>query len=241
MEHLTGINIRTGIEELNIPVSEIFKINLDPCGDKRIKELHSNGTIKTLNKYPELKIELEEDKIGFFSDKKTSHNINETLTAFIYDSYLAHKNDFGKIICKRYIDIQFVNTEILDLEMFCQNVMAAQSFAGNYDVPEYLYSFIGLGNFTFQEYSPLHPLVMNSHCNFMHFFVYFHKIISGIYHLSSARYLVDLELQKHYLSDKEYKALKRLYKKQRTMFDAAIQDWDGPFSFGESDGSTDDL
>ncbi len=235
MEHLTGINIRTGMEELSIPVSDIFKVNLDPEGDGRIKELHTNGVLKTLNKFPGLKTELEEDKIGFYSDKKTPHVLNDTLTAYIFDAYMAHKDEAGKIICRRYIDIQFINTQALDINMFCRNLMAAQSFAGNYEVPEFLYSFIGLGKFTFQEFAPMHPLVMNSHCNFMHFFVYYHKIISGIYHISSARYLVDLETQKMYLTDKKYKSLKRLYKKQRAMFDDALNDdWTAPFGFNDS-------
>ncbi len=72
MEHLTGINIRTGID-LHVPINDIFKTKTESFGDERIKELYNKGNHETFKKYPDLHelFESETDDRIFFNDKKS--------------------------------------------------------------------------------------------------------------------------------------------------------------------------
>lgn len=218
MEHLTGINIRSGIE-LNLPIKEIFTINTAPSGNERIKEIYEIGAKKAFVKYPDLKGIIDHENFIVFSDIKIPHKINESLTAYVYDFYIAYR-DIGKkdkIYCEKNIEIEFVNHEKLTFEQYCINVMAAQAFSGGYSASVYmLYPFIGIGDFKMNDYANIHEMVINSNCSMIYFFIYHKKILLSIDNFISTMYRKDIESQKKYLTTREYNSLMKELKNYRS-------------------------
>lgn len=228
MEHLTGINIRSAVEELSLPIKEIFKINTGVEGDKRIKELCLEGNKKTFVKYPDLQNVIIDSKHElFFSEKKTAHKLNDTLVAYIFDYYYAYQDmdKNNKIICEKTSEVQFVNTEILEFDEYCFNLMTAQAFTGNFNSPDYLYPFFGIGSFDLSEYANVHQMIMNSNCNMNYFFVYYKKILASINSFISAGYESDIKSQRKYLTDSEYKSVMRTLKSHKKMISAQFEQW----------------
>lgn len=221
MEHLTGINIRSAVEKLNLSIKEIFKIDTSPKGDCRLKHLETEGNKKTFELYPDLEDLIDSQNHMEFSDAKTSHTINKTLTASVFDYYLAYKDisKNNKIFCTKSVRIEFVNTEILSFEEFCINLMAAQAFSGSYGKQLFIHSFIGIGEFSLEDYARIHPIAVFTHCNMLYFFVYHKNILSSIDNFILASYGDDIKSQRHFLSDKEYYALKRLLRKDQKLID----------------------
>lgn len=222
MEHLNSINIRSGIE-IDIPVSEIFNLSLAPKGNHHIKELWVNGTSSLL---VNSKLEDSIDKEHFvkYEDNKTYHKINDSMYALVFDSYIAYRHSDTDIIkCDKNIDIEFVNTKILDLDSYCANLMIAQEFSGQWKTPIFLYYFLGVGSFSFEDYIGVHPMVANSNCNMLQFYIYFKKIMTSIDGLLHASYENDIKSQKKYLTDKEFKSLIRMVKKQRRYIRAQFE------------------
>ncbi len=221
MEHLTGINIRTGID-LHVPINDIFKTKTESFGDERIKELYNKGNHETFKKYPDLHelFESETDDRIFFNDKKTECKIDSSLKAYIFDCYEASINPVtNRIGCKKYTEIEFVNTEILDFDHFCINLMNAQAFSGNYETPDYLYPFIGFGSFSLEDYAHVHKMAINTNCNLVYFFLNYKNVVAGIYHFTSANYLQEIQAQRKYLSDKEYRSIMSTYRKHRKLYE----------------------
>lgn len=203
---LNGINIRSGLE-LDVPVKEIFKIEVAPEGNILAKEFYrSENKNKILSDIIPI---IEKEEYISYSDLKLPQKINDSLICYVYDSYFLFKNELknGKIECEKTSDLLFINTELLEFEDFCQNIMDAQSFSGNFEKSEFNHNFIGVGNFDLDEYVPLHPLVANSNINLVNFFIYHKKILSSIGYFICGLFENDIKDQRKYLTDQEYKQM----------------------------------
>jgi len=226
MEHLTGINIRTGLNELNLPVKEIFRIKTAESGDPRIKELHDIGSKKALLKYPDLEKSIDTNNSMVYTDKKSAHKLTENLTAYVFDSYIVYRNinKGHKILCEKTLEIEFINSELLSFDSYCSNLMTAQAFSGNYSPPVFLYPFIGIGDFTLEEYANTHQMVVNTNCNMILFFVYYKNILSSIDSFISAQYEEDIKSQKKYINEKEYRSIMKSLRGQRQIIASHLGD-----------------
>lgn len=225
MEHLTGINIRSGLEDLDLTVKEIFKVRTEPFGDQRIKELFIEGTTVTFKKYPDFEALIDKEDYMQFEEARIPHKLNNTLTAYVYDYYGTYRNltKSRKITCEKGMKIEFVNDAKLTFDQFCQNLMLAQAFTGRYDKPEIPYSFIGLGNFSPHEYADIHQLAIFANIHMLFFFIYYQNILSSIEDLITAAYEDDIRTQKKYLTDKEYKSLMRALKAHKKIISSQIK------------------
>lgn len=226
MEHLTGINIRIALQELDIPVKDVIKVNTEARGDERLHELFQEGNKKTFLKYPDLERLIDENDIMVYSEKKTGHKLNETLTAYVFNSYSAYRNFSRghKIITEKTLEIEFVNSEMLNFDSYCHNLMTAQAFTGNYSTPIFLYPFIGIGNFSLEDYVNIHQIVINSNFNMNYFFVYYKKILSSIDNFLGVNYETDIRSQQKYLNEKEYRSIMKTLKSQRHLVASQMGD-----------------
>jgi hypothetical protein len=227
MEHLTGINIRIGIEELNLSIEEIFKPKTEQQGDERLKFFYEEGK-SFLIKHPDLKDEINANQICIFSETKQPYKLTETLTAYVYDTYVAYSNksNNNKIVCEKTVDIEFYNSAQLSFNEYCFNLMTAQAFSGNYEHPFYMYHFIGIGDFSLEEYASIHQLVVNTNCNMVYFFLYYKNVLASVENFITAGYEDDIKKQRKYLNDKEYRGVMKLLKGQRKLISAQMGDMD---------------
>ncbi len=203
-------------------------MSTDPKGDERIKELYQEGNKKTFAKYPDLESFIDENDFIQCGDKKTIHKLNSTLTAYVYDIYSTYRNFSRgqKIVTEKTLEIEFVNSEALDFDSYCENIMTAQAFSGNYSTPIFLYPFIGIGSFSLDEYAYIHQLVCNSNLNMSFFFLYYKKILSSIDSFLGVNYEDDVRAQRKYLNEKEYRSIMRTLKNQRQMIAAQMAEDD---------------
>ena len=170
---LNAINIRSGLE-LEVPVSDIFNVNVAPDGNIIAKQCFlEDGTIKKEYSEEIDKI-LDKDQIITYADLKIPTKINETLTCYVFDSYFVYRDDLGtgKIESEKNVELLFINNQTLDFEDFCSNLMAAQAFSGNFERPQFNHHFIGVGKFEFEEYASIHNLVAHSNLNFINFYIF---------------------------------------------------------------------
>jgi len=210
MEHLTGINIRSGMD-LNVPLKDIFKTSLEPSGDHRIKEMYYDGGKHSLKRYPLIDKEIIKHGFITFADYKT-----DTLTAYAFDSYIAYKHAMdNKIVVDKFTDIEFVCSELMSLDKYCFNVMTAQAFSGKYKSTQFLYHFIGIVNFGLEDYLAIHPMIINSNMNMVHLYMYYRNVLVSVDNLFAGQYEKDVRDQKKFLSEKEYRSLIRQVRKQK--------------------------
>lgn len=218
---LTGINIRKGLE-LNIPISEIFSLETESEGDILAMKLNFNRW----NEINELTGKTYEEvfKNGeglIYSTKREKHSINETLDAYVRETYMCflEENDLGfpKITTERFTEIDFVNTEMLTFHTedllcpgFVENIMAAQEFSGKFEDSGFKNRFIGIGNFTLEEYSEYHNIIIYANIHLLDFFIFSDNILSSIGNFLLANYVRDLEEQKEYFNDEQYELLHRM-------------------------------
>lgn len=213
---LTGINIRSGLE-LDIPVSDIFKVNIAPDGNIIAKNFHESPDKKNKALSQEIKKILNNDQFIAYNDIKISNKLNESLTCYVYDSYFIYQDEKknNKIVSEKNVELLFVNSEKLNLEDFCKNFMLAQSYSGNFSKPEFNYPFIGVGDFDFDNYIDLHGLCVYSSLNLVNFFVYHKKILSSIGYFMCGLFENDIREQRKYITEQEYKQLLNLVKKHK--------------------------
>ena len=213
---LSGINIRSGLE-LEVPVADIFNVNIAPDGNILAKQfcLSEGGDRKKLTK--EISESLRKEQILTYTDLKIPEKINESLTCYIFDSYFVFEDEFGtgKIVSERNVELLFINSELLDLEGFCANIMAAQAFTGNFEKPQFNHHFMGVGKFEFEEYVPMHNIVAHTNLNLINFYVFHKKVLSSIGYFVCGLYENDVKDQKKYLTDQEYKNLMSFAKRQK--------------------------
>lgn len=213
---LNGINIRSGLE-LDVPVSDIFNVNIAPDGNILAKHCFlPDGSIKR-EFVDEVNSILANDQIITYTDLKIPQRINDTLTCYVFDSYFVYNDELvsGKIETEKNVELIFINSEVLDYERFCSNLMAAQAFSGNFDKPQFNHHFMGVGSFGFEEYVSLHNLVAHSNINLINFFIYYKKVLSSIGYFVCGLYENDVKDQKKYLTDQEYKNLMSIAKKRK--------------------------
>lgn len=209
--NLKSINIRKGLE-LEVPVVDIFKMDIEPIGDIRAMQAYEDGWNNFQKNNPDLIIS---DGL-MYSTKKIIHKINDSLNAYVFDSYLLcpDPEEETDIVTDKTTDIEFVNTKILTLNDFFTNLMDAQAFSGIHEKPMFKHRFIGTGEFNMQDYIESHPLASHSHMHFLDFFILHKKVFSPIGFFISGLCENDIKSQKEYLTDKEYKEVMSEAKKQ---------------------------
>jgi hypothetical protein len=213
---LNALNIRSGLE-LEVPVCDIFNTNVAPEGNILAKQCYLEDNTAKKEFHDQINSILTKEQIITYADLKIPHKINDSLTCYVFDSYFVFKDELGtgKIETEKNIELLFVNSEMLDFESFCSNVMAAQSFTGNFEKPQFNHHFIGVGDFDFDDYIPIHNLVAHSSLNMINFYVFYKKVLSSIGYFVCGLYENDVKDQKKYLTDQEYKSLMSLAKRQK--------------------------
>lgn len=213
---LTGLNIRSGLE-LDVPVKDIFKITIEPEGNILAKKFIESKNKKDKKLLAEVNAHFEKEQFLNYSDIKIIHQINDSLICYTYDSYFIYEDDQtnNQIDYEKNLELIFINTELLNFEKFCENLMAAQSFAGNFSKPEFNHPFMGVGNFDLQDYIPLHPLISHSSINLINFYVYHRNILSSIGYFICGLFENDIREQKKYISDYEFRQLNALLKQYK--------------------------
>lgn len=222
---LTGINIRSGLE-LEVPVAEIFNVNIAPDGNILAKQFYETQDKKGKKITKEVREILSKDQFLSYNDLKLKHILNETLDCYVFDSYLVYEdeNQNNKIIVSKTVELLFVNTEQLNLDQFSLNLMTAQAFSGNFVRPEFNYPFIGVGDFDLEDYIHLHQLCAYSNLNLVNFFIFHKKILSSIGYFICGLFENDIREQRKYISDQEFKDLLALVKKHKKNLLNAFKD-----------------
>lgn len=222
---LTGINIRSGLE-LEVPVADIFNVNVAPDGNILAKHFHESKNKKDKKLYNEVKDLLEKDQFISYNDLKINNKLNDTLNCYIYDSYFIYEDEKlnNKITVSKTVELMFINTEQLSLDQFSLNLMTAQSFSGNFVRPEFNYPFIGVGDFDLEEYIPLHQICAYSNLNLVNFYIYHKKILSSIGYFICGLFENDIREQRKYITEKEFKDLLSLVRKHKKNLLNAFKD-----------------
>jgi hypothetical protein len=213
---LNGINIRSGLE-LEVPVLDIFNVNVAPDGNMLAKQFCMTEGSERRKLMGEIRESVAKEQIITYTDLKIPQRINDTLTCYVFDSYFVFEDEFGsgRIESEKNVELLFVNSEIMNLDGFCSNIMAAQAFTGNFEEPQFNHHFIGVGEFEFDEYVPLHNMVAHTNLNLINFFVFHRKVLSSIGYFICGLYENDVKDQKKYLTDQEYKNLMSFAKRQK--------------------------
>jgi len=173
--NLNPLNVRKGLELEEVEVYDIFHIDTESFGEPEAKTIHEIGWSsysKNNKNNPVIKKIKDESGVIYFTHK-IERDVTETLKAFIYDCYMVFvdKLDTSIVSSSLNTEIQFVNTKTLDFSQFCKNLMEAQAFCGDYNIPDLKYSFAGHGDFTIQDYSDVHHLVIFSRIHMLDFFI----------------------------------------------------------------------
>ena len=220
MAILNGLNIRKGLEFEEVTVHDIFLPNLDPQGDKIVLEIYVKGWDGFILDNPsQNKEEIfgNEEGIAYIT-KKIPHKISDNLTAYVSDCYMAYIDEkTNDVICEKSIEIEFVNSEKLDIPNYCKNVMLAQNFCGKYEDQEIKFSFVGFGGFSMEDYAELHNMVIFSKMHMLDFFIFYKGILSSIGFFLTGLFEEDVKQQKEYLTLTEYNELIKECRKHRRM------------------------
>lgn len=218
MNNLDSLNIRKGLE-LEVSVADIFAINTSVKGDILAKEICDVGweIYATINPESFKKISYSGGVI--YNTQKQVIKISNTLMAYVYDSYIVdiefeQESDKPIVIAEKSTEIEFLNTEILDFDQFCMNIMLAQSFTGKYKPSFFKFSFYGYGNFTMNEYAEVHRMVSLSNVHTLNFFIKYKNIISAIGCFVNGLHRNDIIRQREYLTSKEFATLLNEAEKQ---------------------------
>lgn len=221
--NLNGMNIRKGLE-LEVPVADIFKNTTHAEGERAAKLIYGQGWNKAISEYPQLEalFEANGSTLSYYSEKKCLH-VGKSLDVYEYDAYFVYRNEKGEV--ESYLEkrLDFVNVEMLEFSEFCQNLMMAQAYSGQYDQPQFKYSFMGIGNFEMSLYADVHQMTCRSNFHFLHFFLNHKKITSSIGLFITGLFDNDIEQQREYLSEEEYIELRIDLKRQRNIVTETIQ------------------
>lgn len=206
---LTGINIRSALE-LNIPINDVFKVNVAPEGNPVAKDFYYSHDKKSM--INEILPLFDGEEYMAYSDIKIPQSINDSLKCYIYNDYFIYKNDYDskEFKCEKSFELIFVNTEVLSFDKFCENIMEAQAFSGNFEKNNFNHHFIGVGDFDLEDYLPINNLIANSNLNLIKFYVYHKKVMSSIGYFICGLFEKDVRDQRKYLSDSEYRDMIKL-------------------------------
>lgn len=210
MKHLDSLNIRKGIE-LDIPITEIFKIETEITGDVLARDIYQIGVSKFFADNPEIDKSFLLEGGLFFTTKKKEHTISGSLKAYVFDSYLIDLEPFddesSEIIASYFVEIQFLNTKILNFDEFCQNLMMAQRFSGQFNDSIFKHDFFGYGTFTMDEFHSIQKLANATCIHMVNFFIKHKNILSGISSFMMGLYRNDIMKQREYFTPAEFTAL----------------------------------
>jgi hypothetical protein len=210
MNNLDTLNIRKGLE-LGVDVADIFKINTGASGDIVAKEICEVGWEKYQLDNPDSYDYIIKSGGLVYSSKKEEIKISETLTAYVFKSYLVDidtsEEEHPETLVDECEEIEFLNTEILHFDQFCQNVMVAQAFTGKYDKSIFKFSFYGYGDFSLDEYLYIHKMIIMSSIHSLNFFITHKNILSGIGSFVTGLYRNDVIRQREYLTPTEFSSL----------------------------------
>lgn len=211
MKHLDSLNIRKGLE-LEVPVKDIFAIKTEHTGDILAKEICDLGWEAYSKINYESSKRVAESGGTIYSSEKKAFKISESLTAYVYKCYIVdvqfdEENDKYDAITSVSDEIDFLNTEILDFDQFCFNIMQAQSFSGKYNNPLFKFSFYGYGEFSLADYIGIHKMVALSNIHTLNFFIKYQNILSGISAFLNGLHRNDILRQREYLTSKEFAVL----------------------------------
>lgn len=215
MQHLTGKNIRSGLE-LEVSLEDILRLSKESIGDIRVKmffekeknsEKQDDNFLKLVKKH-----ELIEYKEFLIEEQ-----LDPTLKVAIYNQYSLTYNRFSKrqFQCVLTTELVFYNTEELSFEDFCFNLMTAQAFSGNFPQLNFQHYFIGIGNFDINSAASIFPLAVAGNLSLSFFFIFYKGILSSLENIITGTIDNDLESQKDYLNENEYKLIKNDLKKHQ--------------------------
>ena len=211
MSNLNSLNIRKGLE-LEVDVVDIFAVNTSESGDKLTKEIYDIGWKEYSIINAESWKKIIQSGGTIYNSEKETIKLSDTLIAYVFDSYLIDISFPDELNTPNvYIDkskeIEFLNTEILDFDQFCINIMQAQSFTGKYKHSDFKFSFYGYGNFSMLEYVDIHKIVTMSNLHTLSFFLKYKNVISGISCFLNGLHRNDIVRQREYLTSKEFATL----------------------------------
>lgn len=234
---LNGLNIRKGLELEEVTVADIFLPNTKSQGNKIALEISEKGWDVFLKENKEATCDNIFDKDGgiMYLTEKIPYQVNSTLTAYVYECYVSYLEKNSSVTSEKNIEIDFVNTERLNIRDFCRNIMEAQAFAGNYESPDIKYSFAGFGDFSMSEYAELHNLVVFSRLHMLDFFIFYKGILSSVGFFLSGLFENDIKQQKEYLTLKEYNALIKECKNHRRIIAKKIAEFGDDFEEGREE------
>ena len=236
--HLNSLNIRKGLELEEVEVVDIFKPHKQPIGNPEAEMIHKIGWSTYVKKHknnPTIEQVKEEGGIIYFTEK-TEYVVTNNMKAYVYDCYMifADEENENTISSSFNTEIQFISDKTLNFNEFCTNTMEAQAFCGNYEFTGIKYSFVGHGDFTIQDYSGTHNMIIFSRIHMLDFYILYKNVLSSIGYFVSGLFEEDILQQKEYLTDKEYKSLMRECKKQKKI---VIEN----FNNSRKDSENDDL
>jgi hypothetical protein len=223
-----SLNIRKALE-LEVPVTEIFRIDVSPQGNDIAMRAYEDGLEKFIKKNGDSEISPVASDGAMYSTAKTKHRVNDLLDAYVYDSYLIYPDkDNGNLLSTdKTTEIEFLSTKILDINEFCKNVMDAQAFSGLHEKNIFKYSFIGTGSFSMADYSELHVMASQSRMHFIDFFIFHKNILSSISFFISGLCENDINSQKEYLTEDELKERIKEARRQKKLVSEITDRGDG--------------
>ncbi len=220
MKQLTGINIRKGLE-IEIPIKDIFKPNIQNSGDKRAKSIYENHFFK--NENDDIIKELIKNEFFEYYEFLSDAQIGKSLSVSIFNNFKITHTKFQKerIVSECNPNLTFYNTEKLSFADFCFNLMSAQAFSGNFKT-NLTHQFTGIGDFEIEMAAQIFPLAIAGNLSLDYFFIYYKGILTTIPNLISAQFEKDLKQQKSYLENKEYRNLLNELKEHQELISEII-------------------
>lgn len=211
MDTLDSLNIRKGLE-LDVDVADIFAIKTSPTGEILAKEICELGWEMYYTINPDSSQKIIDSGGMIYNSEKKAIKISESLVAYVYDSYLVDTNfeteaggpDVFTNISK---EIEFLNTEILDFDQFCVNIMEAQSFTGKYKTSIFKFAFYGYGDFSMNDFIEVHKMVYLSNMHTINFYIKHKNVVSGISCFLNGLHRSDIIKQREYLTSQEITSL----------------------------------
>jgi len=215
MNHLTGINIRKGLE-LDILPEDIFSLKEQSTGDIRVKHFFENQKAKKNQDQGFLKT-AKNNEVHEYKEFVSTHKINSTLNVNVYNEYHLIYNRFKKenFSCSLIQDLYFYNINTLCFEDFCLNLMSPQAFTGCFKQQNLQYIFAGHGEFDISYAASIFPLAIAGNLTLSHFFIYYKGILTSIDNIISGEVEIDLHEQKEYFNEKEFLLIRNELTKQK--------------------------
>lgn len=208
MRHLTGKNIRSGIE-LEVPIEDIFTPDAESTGDIRAKIFFEKENNNEKQDADFLKL-IKEHELIEYKEFLVEKNLNPTLKVAVYNEYHLTYNRFSnqKFQCVVITELIFYNTEELSFEDFCFNFMTAQAFSGNFPQLNFQHHFTGIGKFDINSAAAIFPLAIAGNLSLEFFFIYYKGILASIENIITGSIDKDLEAQKEYVEKDAYNLIK---------------------------------